>query len=66
MRITLNGEAREVAPGTTLEELVGLAGIRGRRYAVEVNGEIRPRAEHAGTAVEAGDHVEVVQAIGGG
>ncbi len=66
IRITLNGEAREVAPGTTLEELVGLAGIRGRRYAVEVNGEIRPRAEHAQTAVEAGDHVEVVQAIGGG
>ncbi|MFW5954881.1 MAG: sulfur carrier protein ThiS [Guyparkeria sp.] len=66
MRITLNGETRDVAPGTTLEQLVGLAGIHGRRYAVEVNGEICPRAEHADTAVAPGDRVEVVQAIGGG
>jgi len=66
IRIQLNGETREVTPGTTLETLVGMVGIQGRRYAVEINGEIRPRAEHAETAVTEGDRVEVVQAIGGG
>ena len=66
IRIQLNGETREVAPGTTLETLVDMVGIQGRRYAVEINGEIRPRAEHAETAVTEGDRVEVVQAIGGG
>ena len=66
IRIHLNGEPREVAAGTTLEALVDMVGIQGRRYAVEVNGEIRPRAEHPETAVTEGDRVEVVQAIGGG
>lgn len=66
IQIELNGEPKEVAAGTTLADLVEAAGIQGRRYAVEINGEIRPRVEHAETAVEPGDRVEIVQAIGGG
>lgn len=66
IQIELNGEPQQVAPGTTLADLVEAAGIQGRRYAVEINGEIQPRAEHAETAVEPGDRVEIVQAIGGG
>lgn len=66
VRIELNGEPRDVPEGTTLETLVTLAGTRGRRYAIEFNGEICPRAEHASAVVADGDRVEIVQAIGGG
>ncbi|HSH83542.1 MAG TPA: sulfur carrier protein ThiS [Guyparkeria sp.] len=66
MRIELNGEQRDVPARTTIERLVTLAGTSGRRYAIEVNGEICPRAEHASAMVQDGDRVEVVQAIGGG
>lgn len=66
IRIELNGEHRDVPAHTTIERLVTLAGTRGRRYAIEVNGEICPRAEHASAMVQDGDRVEVVQAIGGG
>ncbi|HER34632.1 MAG: sulfur carrier protein ThiS [Halothiobacillaceae bacterium] len=66
LRIELNGEPRDVPEGTTLEALVALGGTSGKRYAIEVNGEIRPRAEHASAVVVDGDRVEIVQAIGGG
>ena len=66
IRIELNGEPRDVPEGTTIEAAVDLAGTRGKRYAVEVNGEIRPRAEHASAVLGDGDRVEIVQAIGGG
>lgn len=66
VRIELNGEPRDVPEGTTIEALVTLAGTSGKRYAVEVNGEICPRAEHASAVAAAGDRVEIVQAIGGG
>ena len=66
LRIQLNGEPLDVPEGTTLEALVTLAGTSGKRYAIEVNGEICPRAEHPTTVVADGDRVEIVQAIGGG
>ncbi|MFO7809729.1 sulfur carrier protein ThiS [Guyparkeria sp.] len=66
VRIDLNGEPRDVPGGATIEALVALAGTSGKRYAVEVNGEICPRAEHASVEVADGDRVEIVQAIGGG
>ncbi|MFN2382223.1 MAG: sulfur carrier protein ThiS [Guyparkeria sp.] len=66
MRIELNGEPRDVPEGSTLEAVVTLAGTSGKRYAVELNGEICPRAEHASAVVADGDKVEIVQAIGGG
>mgnify|MGYP006303654029 FL=1 len=66
IRIELNGEPRDVPEGTTLEALVTLAGTRGRRYAVELNSEICPRAEHPTTVAADGDRIEIVQAIGGG
>ena len=66
IRIELNGEPRDVPEGSTLEALVTLAGTSGKRYAVELNGEICPRAEHASAVVADGDKVEIVQAIGGG
>jgi sulfur carrier protein len=64
--IHMNGDAREVPAGTTVTQLLQIAGYGERRVAVERNGEIVPRSQHAGTLIESGDRLEIVHAIGGG
>ncbi|GAB6042500.1 sulfur carrier protein ThiS [Endothiovibrio diazotrophicus] len=66
MIITLNGEARTVADGTTAAALVEELGLAGRRIAMEVNREIVPRSTFESHALNDGDQVEIVHAIGGG
>lgn len=66
MRIHLNGEARELASGATVADLIAEQGLGGRRIAVERNGEIVPRSQHATTLLAEGDQLEIVHAIGGG
>ena len=70
MTITLNGEAHEIEPGTTVAMLVAmLSGEEGRDprgVAIERNLEIVPKSEHASTLIEDGDRIEVVQFVGGG
>lgn len=66
MHILLNGEERELADGLTVASLIEQLGFAGRRIAVEVNENIVPRSAHAATALQAGDRVEIVHAIGGG
>jgi len=64
--IRMNGDAREIPAGSSVSQLLQLAGYGDRRVAVERNGEIVPRSQHASTEVASGDQVEIVQAIGGG
>lgn len=66
MQITLNGKPAEFAHGTTVSELIEQLELGGKRFAVELNGEIVPRSEHAGRTLDSGDRVEIVHAIGGG
>lgn len=66
MQIILNGEARQVDPGTTLEALLAQAGHAGRKVAVEVNLAVVPRSLHGRHVLADGDRVEIIQAIGGG
>lgn len=66
MDIQLNGEARQIAGQPTLAALLELEGLGQRRVAVEVNGEIVPRGQHATRVLEHGDIVEIVHALGGG
>lgn len=72
MQIALNGEAYELEapPGSgdtaCLGDLVVALDLEGRRLAIEVNGELVPRSEHAAFRLAPGDRVEIVQAIGGG
>jgi sulfur carrier protein len=40
--------------------------LAGKRVAVERNGEIVPKSQHASVAVAAGDRIEIVVAVGGG
>lgn len=63
--IQVNGEERSVAAGTILA-LVEELGLDVRKVAVERNLAIVPRSLHAGTALEDGDRIELVQFVGGG
>lgn len=65
LQITVNGRALSLAEGSTVADLIGELRVGGR-YAVEVNRQIVPRSEHGKTLLQAGDRVEIVQAIGGG
>jgi len=66
MDIRVNGDSIALADGATLADLLAAQGLAGRRVAVERNGEIVPRSQHAGCVLADGDQLEIVHAIGGG
>ena len=66
MRISINGDPREVPDGATVSEVLQLLNIRRDAIAVEVNREIVPRARHESSALREGDAVEIVTFVGGG
>lgn len=66
MKITINGEGREVPEALTVAALLAHLQIHPLRVAVERNHEILPRAKWEATAVEAGDNYEIVHMVGGG
>lgn len=66
MIVTVNGEGMDVPDGTTVAGLVELLGHPRDRVAVEVDGEICPRANHADYVLREGQTVEVVSFVGGG
>ena len=46
--------------------LIDRLGFTGKRIAVERNGEIVPKSQHAATQLASGDQLEIVVAVGGG
>ncbi len=66
MRLTINGEAREISAVATVRELVEALELDTRKVAVERNLEIVPRSLHGATPVLEGDRFEIVHFIGGG
>ncbi len=66
MSITVNGEERTLAAGTTVAELLDQLGLAGRPCAVEVNRRLVSKPQHGERALAAGDTVEIVTLVGGG
>jgi len=66
VRISLNGEPRELPEGTTVAALVTTLGLAPGRVAVERNREIVSRADHPRVTLLEGDKLEVVTFVGGG
>jgi thiamine biosynthesis protein ThiS len=64
--VTVNGDARAIADGATLAELVAELGLTGRKIAIAVGREIVPRGSYAARAIRAGDRIEILEAVGGG
>jgi sulfur carrier protein len=66
MKVSINGEWRELPDGLTVAALVNMLGVTAPHVAVELNLEVVPRARHAETAIRDGDRLEVVTLVGGG
>ena len=66
IEITVNGNSRQLSESSSVMDLVDVMAIKGKRIAIEVNGEIVPASQHADHLLAAGDKVEIVGAIGGG
>lgn len=64
--VTVNGKVIEVPEGTTLADLLGSEGYDRSRIAVEVDGDICPRANLGSRVIRGGETVEVVSFVGGG
>ena len=66
LEITVNGETRQFPAPLSVAGLTEQLGLTGKRIAVERNGEIVPKSQHATTALANGDQLEIVVAVGGG
>ena len=66
MRVTINGEWRELPEGMTVSELLALLQTPAERVVVELNLTILKRAQHVASQLKTGDQVEIVRFVGGG
>jgi sulfur carrier protein len=64
--VTVNGVARPAAAGSSLRSLVEALGFAGRPIAVELDGEVVPRAALDGRMLAGGERIEIVTFVGGG
>ena len=68
MNLVVNGSPLEITEGRTVADVVErVAADRPTRgTAVALNGEVVPRGQWGTVALEEGDRIEVLHAIGGG
>jgi thiamine biosynthesis protein ThiS len=66
MQIEVNGEAREIADGISLSELVASLAFAPERIVIEHNREVVRRAAWDATLLSEGDRIEIVHFVGGG
>lgn len=66
MRVTVNGKIRDVAPETTLADLVAAFNLQPKHVAVEVNCDLVPRRNYPETRLNEDDRIEIVTLVGGG
>ncbi len=64
--VTVNGAPRAADDGATVLTLVQALGLDPMTVAVERNGAILDRSQHAETALADGDTLELVRFVGGG
>ena len=65
-QIIINGQPEALATDMTVQALLEARALAGKRVAVERNGEIVPKGQHAEVRLADGDRLEIVVAVGGG
>jgi sulfur carrier protein len=65
MRVTINGEAREVA-STRVDALLGELEYEGTHFAIAVNYDVLPKSRWAETSLKNGDEIEIITPRQGG
>jgi sulfur carrier protein len=66
IQIVVNGQSRETEATMTIAGLLQQLEVALRGVAVEINGQIVPRARYAEQRLAAGDRLEIVSLVGGG
>jgi len=65
MRVTVNGEQREIA-SQRLDALLGELEYEGNHFAIALNYDVLPRSRWAETALKSGDEIEIITPRQGG
>lgn len=66
MAIAVNGHTLDLAPGSTVADVISALGCGTRGVAVAVNSELVPRAQWPKLQLSEQDRVEVLHAVAGG
>ena len=66
MKLQINGESRETPALGTVADLAAWLELPPFGSAVELNGQVIRRANHAATPLQEDDRLEVVRLVGGG
>jgi len=65
MRVTINGQSREIA-STRVDALLGELDYAGTHFAIAVNYDVLPKSRWAETALKTGDEIEIITPRQGG
>jgi len=65
MRVTVNGEQREIS-SVSVDALLGELDYAGTHFAIAVNYDVVPRVRWAETRLKAGDEIEIITPRQGG
>ncbi|BAF61909.1 sulfur carrier protein ThiS [Candidatus Vesicomyidisocius calyptogenae] len=66
MTFTLNGKLLKMADNLNAYDLIIQLGYENQRIALEINETIIPKSKHATFALNEGDIIEIIKAVGGG
>jgi len=65
MRVTVNGEPREIA-SASVDALLGELEFEGTHFAIALNYDVVPKSRWAATALKSGDEIEIITPRQGG
>jgi sulfur carrier protein len=65
MRVTVNGEQREIA-SASVDALLGELEYEGTHFAIAVNYDVVPKSQWAKTPLKSGDEIEIITPRQGG
>jgi sulfur carrier protein len=65
MRVTVNGEQREIT-SARVDSLLGELEYEGTHFAIAVNYDVLPRSRWAQTTIKNGDEIEIITPRQGG
>jgi sulfur carrier protein len=65
MRVTVNGEQREVS-SDSVDALLGELEYQGTHFAIAVNYDVLPKSRWAETRLKSGDEIEIITPRQGG
>jgi thiamine biosynthesis protein ThiS len=66
LKLTINGENREILKSQNLEDLIRELDIQTPNFAMALNQQVVPKSKYATTQIQENDDVEIVHAVGGG